>query len=142
MHSKARSLLRSTAAVVATMLLCTACGKAPTDSPATMQTSANGLSIAFRPLAQPAKGDNKVEAVVMQDGKPVSDATVQATFRMPAMPSMNMPEMHTTTTLEHQDGGRYVGNGQLSMAGTWNVTVTVARGGTELGSSRFTVQAK
>ena len=141
MHSKARSLLRTAAAVAATVLLGTACGQAPTDS-ATQQAGAGGLAIAFKPLAQPAKGDNKVEAVVTQDGKPVTDATVSATFRMPAMPSMNMPEMHTTTTLEHQGAGRYVGNGQLSMVGTWNVTVTVSRGGAQLGSSRFTVQAK
>ena len=142
MYSKARSLLRSITAVAATVLLGTACGQAPTGSSAAPQASARGLSIAFKSLAQAAKGDNKVEAVVTQDGKPVTDATVAATFRMPAMPSMNMPEMHTTTTLEHQDGGRYVGNGVLSMAGTWNVTVTVSRGGTQLGSSRFTLQAK
>jgi hypothetical protein len=28
------------------------------------------------------------------------------------------------------------------MAGTWNVTVTVARNGTQVGSSRFSLQAK
>ncbi|HET8696130.1 MAG TPA: FixH family protein [Gammaproteobacteria bacterium] len=127
---------------VATLLFCTACGQNSADTSATAQVSANGLSIAFKSLAQPAKGDNKVEALITQDGKPVTDASVQATFRMPAMPSMNMPEMHTTTPLAHQDGGRYLGTGQLSMAGTWNVTVTVARGGSELGSARFTLQAK
>ena len=72
----------------------------------------------------------------------MTDATVAATFRMPAMPSMNMPEMHSTVALEPQGGGRYVGTGQLSMAGTWNVIVTVSRGETQLGSSRFTLQAK
>ena len=81
-------------------------------------------------------------AVVTQDGKPVTDATVAATFRMPAMPSMNMPEMHSTASLEHQGGGRYVGTGALVMNGTWNVTVTVSRGDAELGSSRFTLLAK
>jgi hypothetical protein len=142
MYSKARLLMQSATAVVATVLFCTACGQSPTGSSATPQATAGGLAIAFKALAQPAKGDNKVEAVVTQDGQPVTDATVAATFRMPAMPSMNMPEMHTTSTLEHQGGGRYVGNGQLSMAGTWNVTVTVSRGGTQLGSARFTLQAK
>jgi nitrogen fixation protein FixH len=140
MHSKARSTLRTAIAVTATLLLGTACGQAPTG--AAPQPAAGGLTIAFKPPTQPAKGDNKVEALVTQDGKPVTDATVAATFRMPAMPSMNMPEMHTTTALEHEGGGRYVGNGQLSMAGTWNVTVTVSRDGTQLGSSRFTLQAK
>ena len=88
------------------------------------------------------KGDNEVEAVVTQDGKPVTDATVAAIFRMPAMPSMNMPEMHSSATLEHQGAGRYVGTGALVMNGTWNVTVTVSRGDAELGSSRFTLLAK
>jgi len=55
---------------------------------------------------------------------------------------MNMPEMHSTTPLTHEKDGRYVGTGQLEMAGTWNVTVTVARGGTQVGSSRFSLQAK
>ena len=139
MRNSVRSLLRIAAAAAAAVLLGTACGQGPASS---SHTGASGLTIAFRSLSPPAKGDNKVEAVVTQDGEPVADATVAATFRMPAMPSMNMPEMHTTTTLEHQDGGRYVGNGQLSMTGTWNVTVTVSRGGTELGSSRFTLQAE
>ena len=139
MYSKTPSLLRTAAAVAAMLLLGTACGQAPSTA---AQPAGGGLAIAFKSLAAPARGDNKVEAVVTQDGKPVTDATVAATFRMPAMPSMNMPEMHSTSALEHQGGGRYAGNGQLSMAGTWNVTVTVSRGGAELGSSRFTLQAK
>jgi hypothetical protein len=138
MHSHARSLLRTATAVGAMLLLGTACGQAPS----TAQSAGGGLAIAFKSLAAPTKGDNKVEAVVTQDGKPVTDANVEATFRMPAMPSMNMPEMHSTSPLKHQGGGRYVGNGQLSMAGTWNVTVTVSRGDTQLGTSRFTLQAK
>ena len=139
MYSSTRSFLKNVTAVGAMLLLGTACGQAPTTA---AQSAGGGLTIAFKSLAAPTKGDNKVEAVVTQDGKPVTDATVAATFRMPAMPSMNMPEMHSTSALEHQGGGRYVGSGELSMAGTWNVTVTVSRGGAALGSSRFTLQAK
>jgi nitrogen fixation protein FixH len=138
MRSQIRSAARPLAAIVAALLLSTACGQSPAPPPA----AAQGLSIEFKSLDPATEGDNKVEAIVMQDGKPVADATVAATFRMPAMPSMNMPEMHSTATLEHQEGGRYVGTGQLVMTGTWNVTVTVSRNGTELGSSRFTLQAK
>jgi hypothetical protein len=61
---------------------------------------------------------------------------------MPAMPAMNMPEMHSTTALVHQGDGRYVGTGQLEMAGSWNVTVSVARNGTQLGNARFSLLAK
>jgi len=139
MRSNLRSLLKIATSLAAAVLLGTACGQGPASS---AHTDASGLTIAFRSLSPPVKGDNRVEAVITQDGQPVADATVAATFRMPAMPSMNMPEMHTTMTLEHQDGGRYVGDGQLSMAGTWNVMVTVSRGDIELGSSRFTLQAE
>jgi nitrogen fixation protein FixH len=138
MYRTAPSFLRIAAVVAAFALFGTACGQ----SPQAPQPAANGLSIGFKSVSTPVTGDNEVEAVVTQDGKPVTDATVAVTFRMPAMPSMNMPEMHTTTTLEHQSGGRYVGKGQLSMTGTWNVTVTVSRAGTQLGSSRFTLQAE
>ena len=117
----------------------TACGQAPSSTAA---DAGKGLTISFKTIDEPAKGANKLEAVVKQDGKPVTDATVAVTFRMPAMPNMNMPEMHSTTPLTHEKDGRYVGTGQLEMAGSWNVTVTVARGGTQLGSSRFSLQAK
>jgi nitrogen fixation protein FixH len=136
---------RSIAVSAAILLLATACGQrppAPSTAPTSGAASAGALTIAFKAIDPPTKGDNEVEAVVTQDGKPVTDATVAATFRMPAMPSMNMPEMHSTATLEHQAAGRYVGTGALVMNGTWNVTVTVSRGDTELGSSRFTLQAK
>jgi hypothetical protein len=146
MKTRIRSTSRPGVAIAAALLLGTACGQNPATPPPAATSggaaSAQGLSIAFKSVDAPTKGDNKVEAVVTQDGKAVTDATVAATFRMPAMPSMNMPEMHSTAPLEHQGAGRYVGTGELVMSGTWNVTVTVSRGGTELGSSRFTLQAK
>src|SRR5215831_16230868 len=136
------------AGVAALLLLGTACsddrGTSPA-APGAASTTASGqpLQITFRALGSPATGDNKVEATVKQaDGTPVTDANVSVTFRMPAMPSMNMPEMHSTTALTHQGDGRYVGTGQLEMAGSWNVTVNVSRNGAQVASSRFTLQAK
>ncbi|HET7608382.1 MAG TPA: FixH family protein [Gammaproteobacteria bacterium] len=128
-----------TLAMLAVTLLGTACGQAPS---ATAADAGNGLTISFRTLDEPAKGANEIEAVVEQDGKPVTDATVAVTFRMPAMPNMNMPEMHSTVPLTHERDGRYVGTGQLEMAGSWNVTVAVSRNGAQVGSARFSVQAK
>ena len=91
----------------------------------------------------PRSGDNALAVTVRQpDGSPVTDASVTAVFSMPAMPSMNMPAMRSETTLSHVEGGRYNGTGQLSMAGTWNVTVTVVRGSQELGSRRLSLVAK
>ena len=120
-------------------LLGTACGQTPSS---TATDAGNGMTISFKTIDEPAQGANKLEAVVKQDGNPVTDATVAVTFRMPAMPNMNMPEMHSTTPLTHERDGRYVGTGQLEMAGTWYVTVTVARDGAQVGSSRFSVLAK
>jgi nitrogen fixation protein FixH len=130
---------KTLAMLAAVTLFGTACGQAPSS---TAVDAGNGMTISFKTIDAPAQGANKLEAVVKQDGKPVTDATVVVTFRMPAMPNMNMPEMHSTTPLTHEKDGRYVGTGQLEMAGTWNVTVTVARGGAQIGSSRFSVLAK
>ena len=133
-----RSSAKMLALLAAVTLFGTACGQAPSGA----ADVGNGLTISFKTMNEPAQGANKLEAVVRQDGKPVDDATVAVTFRMPAMPNMNMPEMHSTTPLTHEKDGRYVGTGQLEMAGTWNVTVTVARGGAQVASSRFSLQAK
>jgi hypothetical protein len=102
------------------------------------------LAIEFRSEPDPPEaGDNTFEVTVKQpDGSPVTDATVRTVFSMPAMPSMNMPAMRSTATLAHEASGRYRGTGQLSMGGTWNVTVTVSRGPEELGSKKFSVVAK
>ena len=139
MSHRIRSSANPLAMLTAVTLLGTACGQAPSSTAA---DAGNGMTISFKSIDEPAKGANKVEAVVKQDGKPVTDATVAVTFRMPAMPNMNMPEMHSTTPLTHEGDGRYVGTGQLEMAGTWNVTVTVARNGSQVASSRFSLQAK
>jgi hypothetical protein len=145
MSSRVRSAIQAVVGVAATLLLGTACGddKSPAAEAKPAVVAGQPLDIAFRTLASPTSGTNKIEAVVKQaDGTPVTDATVSVTFRMPAMPAMNMPEMHTTAPLTHQGDGRYTGTGELMMAGTWNVTVTVSRDGAQLGSSRLTLLAK
>lgn len=87
-------------------------------------------------------GENTLEATVLQNGKPVTDATVSTEFFMAAMPSMGMPEMRTKTDLTHQGNGIYRGKGQVTMAGDWDVTVTVMRDGEEIGRSKTTLTAK
>ena len=139
MSHATRSSAKILAMLAAATLLGTACGQTASSTAA---DAGNGMTISFKTLDEPAKGANKVEAVVKQEGNTVTNATVRVTFRMPAMPNMNMPEMHSTTPLAHESDGRYVGTGQLEMAGTWNVTVTVARDGAQVGSSRFSLQAK
>jgi nitrogen fixation protein FixH len=142
MNFRIRATATILAGMAATLLFGTACSD---DTPAAKSGggAAGGLAISFRTLDAATQGDNKVEVVVKQpDGKPVNDAAVAVTFRMPAMPSMNMPEMHNTVSLAPQGEGRYTGTGQLEMTGSWQVAVTVSRDGAQLGTQRFTLQAK
>ena len=91
----------------------------------------------------PKTGDNTFEVMVKDPaGKPITDAEVTAMFVMAAMPAMKMPEMKNNVTLKHEKEGRYVGTGQVMMAGKWDVTVMVKRAGKEIGSKRFPVTAQ
>ena len=106
--------------------------------------SSEGVSLEFNSDPDPLKsGDNTIEVTVKQpDGTAITDAEVTAVFSMPAMPTMNMPAMRSEAKLSHVDGGRYRGMGQLSMAGTWNVTITASRGGQPIGRRAFSIIAK
>lgn len=89
----------------------------------------------------PKTGENTFEVVVKDaSGKPVTDAQVSAEFFMAKMGTM--PEMKNTVTLKHQKEGRYVGTGQVMMAGKWDVTVSVKRAAKEIGSKKFAITAQ
>jgi hypothetical protein len=75
------------------------------------------------------------------EGKPVTDAEVQVTLLMPAMPAMGMGEMRSSYKLMW-NGSEYVGSGAIAMAGSWNVTVEARRGGQLLGVYRTRLDAK
>lgn len=90
----------------------------------------------------PRSGDNDAVITVHQNGTAVRDAAVSVRFYMPAMPSMNMPAMHTDTQPALQPDGTYRGTFNLVMAGTWNVSVTVSHEGQEQGVVEYTVIAK
>jgi copper/silver efflux system protein len=146
-----RAAMSSAAIILAVTTASCTRESTPESTPAT-QTP--GLSTASAPNAQgvavrfviqpdpPVSGENQVDVVVTENGAPVTDATVEAVFSMPAMPSMNMPAMRNAVPLTHNAEGRYRGTGQLAMAGTWNVTVTASRGGQEIGRTNLSVVAK
>jgi hypothetical protein len=67
---------------------------------------------------------------------------VSVLFFMPAIPTMNMPAMRNETKLPHVAGGLYRGPGQVMMAGRWDVTVTVSRGGQPVARKQFAVAAR
>jgi nitrogen fixation protein FixH len=111
-------------------------------SPATLARS--GLTITFASRSSPPKaGENQFDVTLKgADGKPVADADVAVSFVMPAMPAMNMAEMRSDVKLKPAGAGKYAGSGQVPMAGTWNVTVTVKQGGKELGQKTLKLTAK
>ena len=90
----------------------------------------------------PTAGEATFEAMVMQGGQPVTDADVAVELFMAAMPSMNMPEMKNSVPLKHEGNGRYRGAGNVMMTGTWDATVSVKRGGQEIGNRKVAIVAK
>ena len=87
-------------------------------------------------------GNNDLSVMLMQDGKPVDNATVSVEFQMPAMPQMNMAEMKNTTELTGAGAGLYRGKANVMMAGNWNVTVVAMKDGQEVATQKLTVAAK
>lgn len=88
-------------------------------------------------------GDNQFEVMVKgTDGKAVSDADVSIVFVMPAMPAMKMAEMRNEVMLKAAEAGMYTGTGQVTMAGKWNVTISVKQNGKEIGQKKVTLTAK
>jgi hypothetical protein len=133
------------AALVLFAVLGSSCGGSTGPASSTAQTGkADDMTVTFASEPDPPKsGDNSFTVTVKQaDGSPLADGTVKAVFLMPAMPSMNMPAMRADAPLTAQGGGVYRGTGQLSMSGTWNVDITVARNGQDVGTAKFSVVAK
>jgi hypothetical protein len=111
-------------------------------APPASQKPAFDITLTSKPNP-PKTGDNALEVTVKDPaGKPVTDAEVAVTFFMAAMPAMKMPEMKNTVTLKHQKNGTYAGTGQIMMAGKWDATVVVKRGGKEVASKKVPVTAQ
>jgi RND family efflux transporter MFP subunit len=115
-------------------------------APAAQGTPAPGpaLDITFRSEPDPPRTGETLFEVAVKDanGQPVPDAEVSVQLFMPAMPTMNMPAMRNETKLPHAGGGIYRGPGQVMMAGRWDVTVTVTKGGQQLGRKQLAVVAR
>jgi Cu(I)/Ag(I) efflux system membrane fusion protein len=102
------------------------------------------LEITLRSQPDPPKtGENQLEVVVKDaTGKPIDGAEVAVQFFMAAMPTMNMPPMRNEVKLTPAGGGVYRGTGQVMMAGRWDTTVTVTRGGQRIGAKQLAVVAR
>jgi hypothetical protein len=107
------------------------------------KAKAKGLDIMLMQPEEVKAGANEFEVMVKgADGKPVSDADVSVLFVMPAMPAMKMAEMRNEVKLKPAGSGMYKGPGNVMMAGKWNVTVSVKRGGKEVGQKTLALTAK
>ena len=92
--------------------------------------------------APPRSGANTVRVKLTgPDGKPVTGVQVTATFAMPAMPAMGMAAKRAAATLTDKGNGFYQGPLQLDSGGTWQVNVTVQRGGQTLATKQLSVSA-
>jgi len=90
----------------------------------------------------PRKGANTVRVKLTgADGKPVTGAQVTAVFFMPAMPAMGMAAERDAAALADKGNGLYEGSLQLSTGGTWQVAVTVQRGGQTVATKQLSVSA-
>lgn len=111
---------------------------APVGNPA---NTSEKISIDFNSDPQPLRtGGNRLRVTLKEaDGKPASGLQVKVTLFMPAMPQMEMAAMHAEATLADQGGGRYEGNIDVPMGGTWQLTVSAMRGGRTVATKKFSV---
>lgn len=109
-----------------------------------LTSTAAQLAITLRTQVDPPRtGENTFEVTVKDaSGRAIADAEVAIQFFMPAMPTMNMPAMRNTVKVPPVSGGLYRGTGEIMMAGRWEATVSVSRGGQRLGSLQTTVVAR
>lgn len=109
--------------------------------PSTEATSAR-LNIRWIQPFSADIGDNRFEVTVKgADGTPVTDADVSVLFIMPAWPIKRIPETRSEVNLTSAGGGTYTGIGQVAMAGTWVVTVSVKHGGKTIGHKNLWLNA-
>lgn len=109
--------------------------------PAANVASAAQMQIDFSTQPDPPrKGADAVRVkLTAADGKPVAGVQVTATFLMPAMPAMGMAAKRAAVTLNDKGNGIYEGALQLGSGGTWQVNVTVQRGGTVIANKQLSL---
>lgn len=108
-------------------------------------TNASTAKIELHPVGDLKGAENNSFQATLTDpgGKPISDAQVTVTLVMPAMPSMNMPEMRNSFPLTWAAGQQaYRGEGIVPMAGSWNATVEARRNGSVIASARTRLSAR
>ena len=128
--------------VIGVLVLGMAGSVAAAQSPAKMDGMGKMDIMLMKPTAAKT-GDNQFEVMVKDlGGKPLTKADVSLLFVMPAMPAMKMAELRNTVKLKAMGDGMYSGQGNVMMAGTWNVTIDVMQNGKSVGQKKTTLTAK
>ena len=105
----------------------------------TVQKKAGDYTVDIKMDKEPLVGTNNLAiAVTDKAGKAVTDAKITVTASMPAMPGM--PAMENKGEAK-QDGGKYKTKIDLSMSGSWNISVRITQGG-KTATAKFTVDAR
>jgi inner membrane protein involved in colicin E2 resistance len=106
----------------------------------TVQKKAGDYSVDIKmDKESPVVGSNNVEIVIKDKaGKAVTDAKVVVTASMPSMPGMPAMENKADAKL---DGGKYKAKIDLSMGGSWNMSVRITQGG-KTSTAKWTVDAR
>ncbi|MGD0281560.1 MAG: FixH family protein [Dissulfurispiraceae bacterium] len=87
----------------------------------------------------PSTGNNGVEIAIRDaSGKSVTDAKVTVSYSMPAMPGMPAMNYKSAALLT---GAKYTATLNLSMSGSWNVSVKIAKAG-KTSTVKFNVDAQ
>lgn len=87
----------------------------------------------------PAVGENNVKIEIKDtSGKYVTDAKVTVEYSMPAMQGMPAMNYKADTKLE---GYEYKAAMNLSMSGSWNITVKITRG-EKTSKTKFSIDAQ
>ena len=87
-------------------------------------------------------GQNRFDVTITDaSGQPISNADVVLSLVMPADPKTKHPEMRTEGKLNSAGGGKYSGVAMVTMAGTWNITVTATQSGKPIGQTKSSVTA-
>jgi RND family efflux transporter MFP subunit len=90
----------------------------------------------------PHKGSNTFRVKLTDaGGSPVSQADVNVTFFMAAMPEMGMAAMRASVTLSDKGGGLYEGSCQLESGGTWQVTILAKKNGQTIATRQLSLNA-
>lgn len=94
------------------------------------------VQVALDP-ATPRPGNNQLLIMLTDDqGRSVTSADINAVARMPAMGAM--AEMRAPLDIEELGGGRYSGEFNLSMEGSWPITLELSH--PRLGEERLTFE--